>query len=112
MIARIWRGTVRPENADRYVAYIGETGVRDYRATAGNLGVHILRNDREDRTDVVTLTFWESWETIRAFAGDDPGLARYYPEDDAFLLDRPERVEHYEVPYSSIESAADRDAPG
>jgi len=27
MIARIWRGTVRPEDADRYVAYVGETGL-------------------------------------------------------------------------------------
>lgn len=60
MIARIWRGTVRPGDADRYVAYVEATGVRDYRATAGNLGVHILRNDLEDRTEIVTLTFWES----------------------------------------------------
>ncbi len=104
MIARIWRGTVHPEKADRYVAYVEATGVRDYRATPGNLGVHILRNDLGDRTEIVTLTFWESWDAIRAFAGDDPTIARYYPEDDGFLLDRPERVEHYEVPYSTIGS--------
>lgn len=107
MIARIWRGTVRLADADRYVAYVEATGVRDYRTTAGNLGVYILRNDREDRTEIVTLTFWESWEAIRAFAGEDPGIARYYPEDDAFLLDRPERVEHYDVPYSSREAASE-----
>lgn len=107
MIARIWRGTVRPEDADRYVAYVGETGLRDYQANPGNLGAHLLRNDREDRTEIITLTFWESWEAIRAFAGDDPAIARYYPEDDEFLLDRPERVEHYAVPFSSLPADAD-----
>lgn len=102
MIARIWRGKVRSGDADRYVAYIEATGVRDYRATPGNLGVHILRHDLEDRTEIITLTFWESWEAIRAFAGDDPGVAKYYPEDDEFLLERPECVEHYTVPYPSL----------
>jgi hypothetical protein len=28
-------------------------------------------------------------------------VARYYPEDDAFLLEKPERVEHYAVPRGS-----------
>ena len=102
MIARIWRGAVRREDAYRYVAYLHETGIPDYRATPGNLGVHVLRGDHEDRTEIITLTFWASWEAIRAFAGDDPSIARYYPEDDAFLLERPERVEHYDVPYSSM----------
>ncbi len=102
MIARIWHGTVRLKDADRYVAYVGETGVRDYQSTPGNLGAYILRNDLGDRTEIMTLTFWESWEAIRAFAGDDPAIARYYSEDDAFLLERPERVEHYAVPFSTI----------
>jgi heme-degrading monooxygenase HmoA len=101
MIARIWRGVVRAEDADRYVEYVNETGMAHYLETPGNLGAHILRNDLGDRTEILALTFWESWEAIRAFAGDDPTIARYYPEDDAFLLEKPERVEHYDVPYSS-----------
>ena len=36
-------------------------------------------------------------EAVRAFAGPEPERARYYPEDDAFLLDKPEFVQHYEV---------------
>jgi heme-degrading monooxygenase HmoA len=101
MIARIWRGVVRTEDAERYVAYVDETGITHYRATPGNLGAYILRNDMGDRTEILALTFWESWEAIRAFAGDDPTVARYYPEDDAFLLEKPERVEHYAVPRGS-----------
>lgn len=78
------------------------TGVQNYRATPGNLGVHILRNGLDDRTEIITLTFWESWDAVRAFAGEDPGIARYYPKDDGCLLGRTERVEHYTVPYSSL----------
>ncbi|HVL24662.1 MAG TPA: antibiotic biosynthesis monooxygenase [Thermomicrobiales bacterium] len=102
MIARIWRGVVRTEDADRYVEYVNETGMPHYMATPGNLGAHILRSDRDGRTEILTLTFWASWDAVKAFAGDDPTIARYYPEDDAFLLEKPEHVEHYEVPYSSL----------
>jgi len=102
MIARIWRGAVRPADADQYIAYVYETGFDEYVATLGNLGAHILRNDLPDRTEIVTLTFWKSWDAVRAFAGEDPSLARYYPEDDAFLLEKPERVKHYEVAHSTL----------
>ena len=34
---------------------------------------------------------------IKAFAGSDPERARYYPEDERFLLDFEPNVEHYEV---------------
>lgn len=102
MIARIWRGAVRPHDGDRYVAYIEETGMQHYRETPGNLGAHILRRDLDDRTEVVTLTFWDSLESIRGFAGDDVDLARYYPEDDRYLIERSTHVEHYEVPVSSL----------
>jgi len=35
VIARIWRGAVRPEDADSYAAYMRETGVGEYRTTPG-----------------------------------------------------------------------------
>jgi hypothetical protein len=43
VILRRWRGAVRPEDAEAYLAHQGDTGVRDYRATPGNLGVLVLR---------------------------------------------------------------------
>jgi len=43
------------------------------------------------------VSFWESLEVIKAFAGSDPERARYYPEDERFLLDFEPNVEHYEV---------------
>lgn len=36
-------------------------------------------------------------EAIRAFAGAEVDRARYYPEDDRFLLEKPDHVEHHRV---------------
>lgn len=83
MIARIWRGAVRPEDADAYVASIEDTGIREYRETPGNISAHILRRDLPDRTEIITFTFWDTMTFIRAFAGDDPERAVYYPKTTA-----------------------------
>jgi heme-degrading monooxygenase HmoA len=97
MIARIWRGAVRREDADAYAAYIGETGLADYEATPGNRGAWMLRREAGDRTEFITFTFWDSLEAIRTFAGDDIEAAVYYPEDERYLVEREPTVAHYEV---------------
>ena len=33
------------------------------------------------------ITFWESEEAVRAFAGDDISVAKYYEFDKEFLLE-------------------------
>jgi heme-degrading monooxygenase HmoA len=97
MIARIWKGVVRREDADAYVAYIGETGLAAYAATPGNRGAWMLRRDDGERTEVITFSFWDSLEAIRGFAGEAVETAVFYPEDDRFLVERDLTVKHYEV---------------
>ncbi len=98
MIARIWRGAVRQEDADAYVEYLRETGLLGYRGTAGNRGAWILRRDLDGgRTEFVTLSFWDSLESVESFAGADSGRAVFYPEDDRFLVERDLTVAHYEL---------------
>src|SRR5919109_1424022 len=97
MIARTWRGWTRAEHADEYVAYIEETGLAAYRSTPGNRGAWILRRDDGDRTEFVTLSFWDSPAALEGFAGPDPERAVFYPEDDRFLVERDLTVEHYEL---------------
>ena len=104
MIARIWRGRVRPELLDEYRSYIEGTGLRDYAATPGNRGAYMLTRQGERYGEVITLSFWESESSIAAFAGNDITRARYYPEDERFLIDFPERVEHFETLGGSVES--------
>ncbi len=98
MIARIWRGVVRAEDADEYAAYVQETGIEGYQQTPGNQGAWLLRRPVGDREEIVTLSFWDSLQSIEAFAGDDIEKAVYYPEDDRYLLERDLRVVHYQVP--------------
>jgi heme-degrading monooxygenase HmoA len=97
VIARIWRGVVRREDADEYAEYIRETGFSAYAKTAGNRGSWMLRRDDGERTEFLTFSLWESYEAIRGFAGEDIETAVYYPKDDEFLIERDERVAHYEV---------------
>lgn len=97
MIGRTWHGAVRSEDAERYYQYLLDTGLRDYERTPGNRGVYVLRRAEGDVSHFLLLTLWESWDAIRAFAGDDPEKARYYPEDERFLLELEPTVTHYEV---------------
>jgi heme-degrading monooxygenase HmoA len=97
MIARIWRGATRAADSDTYSAYLRETGLRDYASTPGNQGAYALRRDDGDRTEWVVVSFWRSTDDIRAFAGDDIERARFYPRDDEFLVERDERVQHFDA---------------
>jgi heme-degrading monooxygenase HmoA len=97
MIARIWRGTTAADRAEEYLQYIRDTGVSDYRNTPGNHGVQILMRTHDDRTDFTILSYWDSMDAIKAFAGDDPEVSRYYPEDDEYLIEKHPKVEHHEV---------------
>jgi heme-degrading monooxygenase HmoA len=97
-VARIWRGVIRTEDRDAYNAYLADTGIKEYRQTPGNQGARILTRDLGDgRTEITTLSFWSSLDSIRAFAGDDISVAVFYPEDDRYLLERDLTVTHYEV---------------
>ena len=97
MIGRIWTGRTRAADADTYYQYLLATGLRDYAATPGNRGVHVLRRIDGDVAEFTLITFWESWDAITAFAGPNPEVAVYYPEDDRFLLSKEPHVTHYDV---------------
>lgn len=100
MIARTWRGATRAGDADAYLEYLHRTGFSNYRATPGNLAVFGLRRVRGGRAEFFLVTLWESAEAIRRFAGEEPERAVFYPEDDRFLIERDEHVDHYEVVYA------------
>ena len=98
MIMRRWTGRIRTADKADYARYIGATGGDDYLATPGNLGWQMLFRDLPGGvSEVSTLSWWVSMAAIKAFAGEDVATARYYPEDDRFLVDRPRHVDHFEV---------------
>jgi heme-degrading monooxygenase HmoA len=97
MIARIWHGRTRASDAEAYLDYLFKTGIPGYRATKGNMGAWVLRRVEGDIAHFMTLSFWESQDAIAAFAGADVLVAKYYPEDEQFLLELEPTVTHYEM---------------
>ena len=107
MIARIWRGLTPASKADAYVAYLNETGLKDYAATPGNRGVSVLRRVQGEHCEIVLISFWESMAAVRAFAGENPERSVYYPEDADYLLEMEPLVRHYEVAHSLLAGEGD-----
>lgn len=100
-ILRIWRAEIRRALRDEYVEYVTATGLAAYRSTPGNLAASIaVRNLDAERSEIVTLSWWSDAAALRAFAGDDVERARYFPQDERFLLSRPEFVLHYDATLS------------
>jgi uncharacterized damage-inducible protein DinB len=94
MITRIWHGRTKKENAEIYKQYVVETGVRDYMEVQGNLDTRLLQRDDGDVTHIWMITLWQELECIQAFAGKNIEKARYYPEDEKFLLELEPNVLH------------------
>ena len=97
MIARTWHGITDALKADEYLDYLNKSGVPDYQATQGNLGVYVLRRIEGNKAHFLILTLWESEDAIKRFAGSNMEKARYYPEDEQFLLELEPTATHYEV---------------
>jgi heme-degrading monooxygenase HmoA len=93
----MWHGVTAAEKADAYLDHLNETGVPDYRETEGNRGVYVLRRIEEDKAHFLTVSFWGSTEGVKVFAGPNPEKARYYPENEGFLLEFEPQVKHYDV---------------
>lgn len=97
-VMRSWTGWIKPESHAAYNDYLERTGLPGYRSTPGNLGaVAVFRDLPDGRCEVRTISFWTSRDAITAFAGEDIDTAVFYPEDDAFLVDRERTVSHFDV---------------
>jgi heme-degrading monooxygenase HmoA len=97
MIARIWTGFVREADRDVYYDYLKKTGLEEYGSIPGNRGIQVLRRVRDGKCEFTLITLWDSYDAIRAFAGDDFEKAKYYDQDKNYLLELDPHVKHYEV---------------
>lgn len=104
MIARTWHGRVPATKAGAYHELLLRTGIADYRATPGNRGVLVQQRIEGDVAHFVLTTLWDSIESIQRFAGEEYERARYYPEDDEFLLEREPFVSHAELLLAEIDA--------
>ncbi len=97
MIARIWKGRTKVDDYEEYSEFLKRVAIPDYKNTDGFKGLTFLRNKKNNVANFTLITFWENLEIIKNFAGEDFEKAKYYPEDQEYLLDFEEKVTHYEV---------------
>ena len=97
MIVRIWHGRVPTTQAKAYREFVNARAIPDYQSVPGNISVYVLERPEGDVTHFITLTFWKDLDSIKGFAGDDLERAKYYTEDDKYLLEFEPTVVHYEV---------------
>jgi len=101
IVAREWRGRVAPARADEYHQYL-LGGVAKIRSISGNLGVEVMRRNEAGAVEYVVISYWESREAIKAYAGQDIEKPHHLPKDREFLLELPTRVLHYDVTYTDL----------
>ena len=97
MIVRMWHGRVPTSKAEAYRTFTNQRAIPDYQSVPGNLSVYVLERPEGEVTHFITLTFWEDLEAVKGFAGELVEVAKYYPEDQDFLLEFEPTVVHYEV---------------
>ncbi len=101
MIVRMWHGMVDASKADEYAEFMKERAVPDYSSVKGLRKLLFLRDDKSDVTHFLLVTHWDSIEAVKKFAGENPEIAKYYPEDDDYLLEKEKTSALYEVFYES-----------
>jgi hypothetical protein len=100
MVARIWHGWTTAENADAYERLLREEifpGIAA-KGVAGYRRIQLLRRPLPSgEVEFVTIMWFDSWEAVREFAGEDYERA-YVPETARRVLARfDERSRHYEL---------------
>jgi len=97
MITRIWHGSTPLSKSDEYLNLMRTVAIPDYRSTSGNKGAYALRRIEGGTAHFLMVTFWESEVAVRAFAGEDINVAKYYDFDKDFLLELEPCSSHYET---------------
>ena len=97
MISRLWHGWTTSENADAYESLLRREILPGIHRVPGYRGATLLRRDLPGEVEFVTLTYFDSMEAVRAFAGEDYEKAVVPPEARKLLARFDERSSHYQT---------------
>lgn len=97
MIARLWKGWTRPEDADAYERLLREHVLPGLQAIDGHHGGYVLRHDGNEEVEFVVLNLFVSLEAVRAFAGPEYTVPVFEPEARQLLSRVEPLARHYEV---------------
>ena len=102
MIARIWHGWTRPQEAKAYEDMlrneifpgIAQQKIKGYR------GAELFIHEDGNETEFVTLLRFDSMEAVKEFAGMDESKPVIYPKAEALLTRMDEHSHHYRIAIS------------
>lgn len=100
MIARLWHGWTRPENADEYQELLLETVLPGIEDRPGYRGAYVLRrvaDEGEGEVEFVTITTFDSLADARGFSHDGVRGAVVPPAARELLSRWDGESAHYEV---------------
>jgi heme-degrading monooxygenase HmoA len=87
LIARIWHGKTQAAKADEYTQYIFEAGIKKIAAIRGNRGVQLMRGPAGSEVEFLVISYWDSVDAVKAFAGEDYTKTHDLPRDHEYLVD-------------------------
>ena len=99
VVARMWHGRTATSKADEYYAYLKQEGIDKIEAIQGNLGAQVLRRTDGNATEFTVISYWDSRESIKKFAGEDIEKTHFLPKDPQYLLELEPKVKHFDVLY-------------
>jgi heme-degrading monooxygenase HmoA len=101
VVARIWHGRTLTSNADKYYDYLLEAGIKKIESIPGNLGAQLLRRNDGNTTEFTVISYWESRDAIRKFAGNNIEKVHPLPKDNEYLIKPETTVKHFDVMFDS-----------
>jgi antibiotic biosynthesis monooxygenase (ABM) superfamily enzyme len=98
MIARIWHGWTKRENAKAYEDILREEIFPSIAARniKGYRGAELFINQNADEVEFVTLLRFDSMDAVKEFAGADTSKPVICPKAEALIV-RMEPARHYRV---------------
>jgi len=99
MISRIWHGYTTRENADTYESLLQKeifAGIAD-KNIEGYRGIQLLRRELPEKTEFITIMWFDSVDSVRKFAGEDYENAVVPEAAQKVLSHYDKRSAHYNV---------------
>jgi antibiotic biosynthesis monooxygenase (ABM) superfamily enzyme len=97
MITRLWRGWTAIESADAYEHFLLSELFPSMRDIPGFRGADLLRRTEQAEVAFVTLTRFDSLDSLRAFAGEDYESPVLEPQALALLSRYDEKALHFDT---------------
>ncbi|MDR7274860.1 antibiotic biosynthesis monooxygenase [Catenuloplanes atrovinosus] len=101
MIARVWRGWLRAQDADGYDRHYRAEVLSTLRAVNGFAGARLMRRAVGDEVEFLSITYFADMDAVRRFAGDDPEIPVIAEAVRDLFIRYDTLVRHYEVDFET-----------